>query len=243
MRRQVLPEVATVDTGAVGVAHKIWLTDGVRTQLPPRLLKGMNLIDTDAPFFLFTAVFEPPSGTGKPYLLCALVARANRLPPDVTELESKSLRVAVDVLLADWDPRLRRALADSDPAARSAVTFRSTGPLPSWAPRPVTVLGDAIHTMPPIGGLGGNTALRDAHLLGRLLPAVDRRERELTSAIGEYETELRDYGPAAVRYSLAQKDQAIGTGAAQKAATLRESRLPLDAAAGRRSASATPPLR
>jgi len=79
------------------------------------------------------------------------------------------------------------------------------------------VLGDAIHLMPPIGGLGGNTALRDAHLLGRLLPAVHRGERELVAAIGDYESEMREYGAAAVRYSLEQKDQALATGAAAKA--------------------------
>jgi 2-polyprenyl-6-methoxyphenol hydroxylase-like FAD-dependent oxidoreductase len=217
VRRQLLPEVATISAGAIGVAHKIWLNDEVRADLPPRLLAGMNLIDPDAPFFLFTSVFEPPAGAGRPYLLCALVARADTLPPDVTTLDSDSLRVAVDVLVADWDPRLRRALAESDPTARSAVAFRATGPLPTWLPGSVTVLGDAIHVMPPIGGLGANTALRDAHLLGRLLPTVDRGERDLAAAIGDYEVEMREYGPAAVRYSLAQKDQSLATGAVRKA--------------------------
>lgn len=219
VRRQLLPGVTTVDADAIGVAHKVWLTDEVHTELPPQLLTGMNLIDPDAPFFLFTSVFEPPAGTGRPYLLCALVVRSDALPPDVTELDSDALRVAVDVLVAGWDPSLRRALAGSDPAARSAVAFRATGPLPTWAPGPVTVLGDAIHVMPPIGGLGGNTALRDAHLLGRLLPAVDRGERELAVAVGEYEAEMRAYGPAAVRYSMEQKDQALRTGAAAQAGT------------------------
>ena len=166
------PNWRHIDTGAVGIAHKIWLTEEVRTALPSRLLTGMNLIDPDAPFFLFTSVFEPPAGAGRPYLLCALVARADTLPPDVTTLDSDSLRVAVDVLVAGWDPRLRRALAQSDPTTRSAVLFQASEPAPAWLPGPVTVMGDAIHVMPPIGGLGGNTALRDAHLLGRLLPAV-----------------------------------------------------------------------
>ena len=219
MRRQLLPDVTTLDTDAIGIAHKIWLTNEMRAELPPRLLTGMNLIDPDAPFFMFTSAFEPPPGAGRPYLLCALVAQTDALPPDVTQLDSNTLRVAVDVLIAGWDRRLRRALADSDSAARSAVAFRATGPLPTWKPGPVTVLGDAIHVMPPIGGLGGNTALRDAHLLGRLLPAVDRGEKGLTAAIGEYEVEMREYGPAAVRYSMQQKDQALGTGAAGKAGT------------------------
>lgn len=233
VRRQLLPGVRIVDTGAIGVAHKVWLTDEMRAGLPPRLLTGMNLIDPNAPFFLFTSMFEPPTGAGSPYLLCALVARADALPPDVTELDSDSLRVAVDVLVAGWDPRLRRALAGSDPAARSAVAFQATGPLPTWQPGPVTVLGDAIHVMPPIGGLGGNTALRDAHLLSRLLLVADRGERSLTAAVGEYEHEMRLYGAAAVRYSMDQKDRALATGAAEKAGTRAFFRL----------CSALPPLR
>ena len=128
VRRQLLPEMVTVDAGAVGIAHKVWLTDEVRSELPSRLLTGMNLIDLDAPFFLFTAVFEPPDHVSRPYLLCAMVVRPDALPPDVTELSSDALRVAVDVLVADWDPRLRRALAASDPAARSAVAFRAAAP-------------------------------------------------------------------------------------------------------------------
>jgi 2-polyprenyl-6-methoxyphenol hydroxylase-like FAD-dependent oxidoreductase len=90
--------------------------------------------------------------------------------------------------------------------------------VPAWQPSHVTVLGDAIHTMPPIGGLGGNTALRDAHLLGRLLAAVDRGERDLLGAVAAYEAEMRDYGAAAVRYSLGQRDRVLSTGAPSTAA-------------------------
>lgn len=219
VRRQLVPAVETVDTGAVGVAHKLWLTDELRAALPARLCTGMNAVLPDAPCFLFTSVFEPRQADVRPYLLCALVVRADALPPDVTELGGEALRAAVDVLVAGWDPRLRQALAAADPASRSAVTFRATGPLPPWPAGPVTVLGDAIHVMPPIGGLGGNTALRDASLLGRLLPAVEHGRRGLLDAVAAYEGELRAYGPAAVRYALAQQDQTLASGRVGTAAT------------------------
>jgi 2-polyprenyl-6-methoxyphenol hydroxylase-like FAD-dependent oxidoreductase len=216
VRRQLLPHVRTTGTGAIGIAHKVWLTDEVRGALPARLCTGMNVITVDRPYFMFTSVFEPPRG-GRPYVLCALVARSDALPPDVTELSGDALRVAVDVLVAGWHPGLRRALASSDAGSRRAVAFHATEPGPAWDPGPVTVLGDAIHAMPPIGGLGGNTALRDAHLLGQLLPAVAHSGRDLTAAVGEYEAEMRDYGAAAVHYSMAQKDQALADGAAATA--------------------------
>ena len=74
------------------------------------------------------------------------------------------------------------------------------------------MLGDAIHLMPPVGGLGGNTALRDAHLLTRQLTAAHRDERDLRSAIGAYEADMREYGPAAVRRAVADAEQVLTGG-------------------------------
>jgi 2-polyprenyl-6-methoxyphenol hydroxylase-like FAD-dependent oxidoreductase len=119
----------------------------------------------------------------------------------------------VDVLVAGWHPQLRLALAGSDPESRGAVAFRHAEPGSAWPSTPVTVIGDAIHLMPPIGGLGGNTALRDAHLLSRQLGAAARGERDTLAAISEYESDMRDYGTAAVRFALAQKDLALSHGA------------------------------
>jgi 2-polyprenyl-6-methoxyphenol hydroxylase-like FAD-dependent oxidoreductase len=233
VRAQLLPHATPVDAGVAGIAHKIWLDDATRAELG-RLGTGMNAVQTDAPLFLFTSVFEPPAATGaRPYLLCALVTRSDLLPSDVTGLDTDALRAVVDVLVAGWHPRLRRALASADPETRSAVTFSAAPPVPAWTSGPVTVLGDAIHVMPPIGGLGGNTALRDAHLLSRLLPAVDRGERDLADAVAEYEADMRDYGTAAVRYAVEQAGRLLTPGAAATAATRAFFRL----------SAAVPPLR
>jgi len=155
------------------------------------------------------------------------------LPPDVTDLDADALRAVVDVLVAGWHPALRRALADADPGSRTATAFRTVAPPAPWPSGPVTLLGDAVHAMPPIGGLGGNTALRDAHLLGRLLPAVHRGERDLRGAVAEYEAEVREYGAAAVRYSLEQQDRTLSAGVVGTAA----------ARAFLRLCRAVPPLR
>ena len=240
VRAQYLPAAAPVEAGVVGIAHKIWLTDEVRAALPARLCTGMNAVQVNAPCFLFTSVFEPPAAAGvRPYLLCALVARADLLPPDVAALDTDALRAVVDVLVAGWHPQLRHMLAASDPGSRSAVAFRASPPMPAWPSSRVTVMGDAIHTMPPIGGLGGNTALRDAHLLARLLPAADRGDRNLLNVVAEYEAEMRDYGKAAVRYSLDQRDRVLSTGAPATAAARAFFRLCATVPALRRRAFAT----
>jgi salicylate hydroxylase len=72
----------------------------------------------------------------------------------------------------------------------------------------VTLLGDAIHNMTPMAGIGANTALRDADLLRRQLVFVANGEIELLPALHDYEEQMRDYGFAAVKRSLSNARQA-----------------------------------
>jgi 2-polyprenyl-6-methoxyphenol hydroxylase-like FAD-dependent oxidoreductase len=75
----------------------------------------------------------------------------------------------------------------------------------------VTLIGDAIHNMTPMAGVGANTALRDADLLRRQLIAVTSGDQELVPALREYEERMRDYGFAAVKRSLRNARQAGST--------------------------------
>jgi 2-polyprenyl-6-methoxyphenol hydroxylase-like FAD-dependent oxidoreductase len=66
----------------------------------------------------------------------------------------------------------------------------------------VVPVGDAVHTMPPTGGVGANTALRDASTLSRALAEVNRGALTLADAIARYQAEMTEYAMAAVRMSL-----------------------------------------
>ncbi len=175
LRRQYLPDVRVEDLGVVSVGHKVWLTEQTRAALPARLTTGMNVINAGAPVSMFTAVFEPPRGR----LPAVPAVRAHRprrsaaagpADPRRRRPAGRGGRAASRA----GTRRCARALAEAEPQTRNAIAFRATAPLPAWSPSPVTVLGDAIHLMPPVGGLGGNTALRDAHLLTRQLTAAHR---------------------------------------------------------------------
>src|SRR5687768_14384827 len=56
--------------------------------------------------------------------------------------------------------------------------------------------------MTPFRGVGGNTALRDAHNLSDAFISHVRDGRPLLEAIGEYEREMRKYGFEKVQESL-----------------------------------------
>ncbi|MFF2078650.1 FAD-dependent oxidoreductase [Kitasatospora sp. NPDC058162] len=107
-------------------------------------------------------------------------------------------------LIHDWHPDLVELVRRSDVGNSSPLTIRYAEPVPHWGTGPVTLLGDAVHAMPPSAGQGANTAFRDAARLCRSLTAVHRGEAELIATVEEYELEMLDRGFAAVADGLAR---------------------------------------
>ncbi|WP_205660602.1 FAD-dependent oxidoreductase [Amycolatopsis antarctica] len=227
VRKQYLPQAAPRPAGVAGIAHKLFLTEQTLAWMPERLGHGMNLVSGSDGVSLFTSAYRPPAGArdrlaalggavpddlDQPYVLCALVTRADRLPAGLRELDDAGLRDLADELVAGWHPDLRRVLAESDPSCRSAQTFSVAPEIAPWPSSRVTVLGDAIHAVPATGGLGGNTALRDARRLTMALSGVARGDSEPVPAIAAYEADLRDHGYAAIRDALEIRDQMLAHG-------------------------------
>jgi 2-polyprenyl-6-methoxyphenol hydroxylase-like FAD-dependent oxidoreductase len=104
-------------------------------------------------------------------------------------------------LTRNWHPRFR-PLFDRMNEAEAAfwkITCSTPSGVPEWPNEPrVTVIGDAVHSMTPAGGLGANTAVRDSALLGRLLREAGGYKPGITAA---YEKEMRVYASAAVHQS------------------------------------------
>lgn len=113
-------------------------------------------------------------------------------------------------IVATWHDRLRRLVYDTNPATITAMTVRTAARVGPWPAGNVTVLGDAIHSMPPSRGVGANTALRDADLLGRNLVAA-AADGDVTAAIADYERRMRGYGFAAVKASERALRQSVIT--------------------------------
>ena len=234
VRQQLLPYAERIDTGVLAVAGKHRL-DGASlngaslngagldgANLPRSLREDANMVVPAGSDFLFTAVWQPdrknlveqtaPDGflldNTTAYTFWAYADKASRFPADTETQSGDRLQSLVLDRTTDWAPALRELIGGSDPATVNAIRVRSATPVKPWSTGRVTLLGDAIHNMTPMAGIGANTALRDADLLRRQLIAVASGEQDLVPALHDYEEHMRRYGFAAVKRSLSNARQA-----------------------------------
>jgi 2-polyprenyl-6-methoxyphenol hydroxylase-like FAD-dependent oxidoreductase len=224
VRTQYLPHAARVTTPAGGIAGRLPLDDSTRGWLPEFLAGGMTMVmPRSGRCSMFCSAFagrgamssaiaagvdlgglglQPDQllDTTEDYVLCGLLADHRALPPDVVDLDGPTLHALAVELVRDWEPTLRRMVAGCDPASMGGMRYRRSTPVDPWPASAVTVLGDAIHNMPPVGGLGANSALRDAAALAEQLTAV-RDGAPLLPAVAAYEDRMRGWGYAALRES------------------------------------------
>ncbi|MFJ2992709.1 FAD-dependent oxidoreductase [Pandoraea sp. NPDC087047] len=136
------------------------------------------------------------------YLYWAFIGPAQTLlgaPHTSAGMSGISPVARIDALTHTWHPHLTSLFAHAVPETIRTMPVRSTTcPLP-WQIDGVTGLGDAVHTMSPAGGLGANTALRDAARLATHLKAVAHGRTPLSQAIATYERDMCERAREAVR--------------------------------------------
>ncbi len=216
VRAGLLPHMRIRDTGVRCLWGRTPLRPALRDQLP-------------APLFDRVAVAVAPSGhigilgayrTRRPHLeAAAAVTPTVSLDPEPDYLmwvlskessgseepwrtaSSAELHRYAVAATAEWHPAVHQAVREADPEDCFVQNVRVADQPPTWPAGRVTLLGDAIHPMSPAGGTGANTALRDAAVLADKLTDV-RHPARLIPAVAAYETEMRQYGFAAVAESL-----------------------------------------
>jgi 2-polyprenyl-6-methoxyphenol hydroxylase-like FAD-dependent oxidoreductase len=238
VRRQFLPGAQLVDTGIRALGGKVALTRETRSSVPAALLQGPTLVRAPGGRAMFLAVQElgepsetrngpdrdgstPPRGAAlrsddtSSYLMWGLSARGERsgFPSGPGQMEDEALRGFALKACSSWHPDFSTMIRMTDPSSIGVITIRTSVPVGPWPSARITLIGDAIHSMTPYRGIGGNVALRDASLLGRNLAAAHRGEMPLLRAIREYESAMLDYGFRAVRRSLQAAEQAHAQGA------------------------------
>jgi len=201
VRHQLLPHAEHATGGFGGVLGRTTLTDTYAALVPGfgTIVRGENVTlmlgkmrfhrpPHEAAAQLAPDVWLPPTDS---YLRWAML-----LPPEI-DRTGDDMRDVVGDLIGDWHPTLRDLVRDAT-AANDLGALRYAKPVPHWGTRPVTLLGDAIHVMPPSAGLGANTAFLDAATLVRELTSGD----PLLAAVERYEHTMLRHGFDAVRVSV-----------------------------------------
>nr|BBH87343.1 oxidoreductase [Thermosporothrix sp. COM3] len=234
VRQQLLPEAKRLDTGVVALMGKVPLTPEVHNLLKVHQLDWASIILGPKGRSLFSAVhdlhdkadvrvqgsiganedallteestlFENTSD----YYFWAFVTKQKNYPRDPQQLSGDALLQIAQEMTAGWHPVIQQLLKQTPPETMLATPLRIASSVRPWDSQNITLLGDAIHSMPPTRGIGGNTALRDAELLCQKLVAVSRQEQTLPVALKEYVTEMLDYSFAAVRSSKQSLDMMV----------------------------------
>jgi 2-polyprenyl-6-methoxyphenol hydroxylase-like FAD-dependent oxidoreductase len=134
------------------------------------------------------------------YVFWGVLAQQHLLAVSDDELSAMpglDLQRLVLALSVDRPQTLRTLIEQCRPDQTFVLKMRIAKPIEHWQTTNITLLGDAIHVMPP-NGSGANTALRDASLLSRSLIAVAHQAMPLYQALQDYEIEMLRYGFDAV---------------------------------------------
>jgi 2-polyprenyl-6-methoxyphenol hydroxylase-like FAD-dependent oxidoreductase len=216
VRRAHLPHLQRRELGILNIAGRLPLTDPAARALPAGMTDGsINNIVPACAGWMFASTWPAAHdgngqpGTGEDFLVWAYAAALGSYPAEVESLHAGELQHLVVDRIQGWDPRLVDMITRSDPATVAPVPLRSMDVLPWWAPSPVTLLGDAIHNMTPMAGIGANTALRDADALRRALTAGT--EDSIAERVGRYEAEMRGYANEALALSSRNARNAAST--------------------------------
>jgi len=205
VRHQRLPDLRRHDLGILNIAGRVPLAGAVAAALPGELVDGgINNVVPARTGWMFLSTWA----TGDPdtidvsegatqYVIWAWAAAETSYPQGVRDLDGTQLKRIVTERIEDWTAPLRTLVDATNPSTITTVPLRTMPQLPNWTPSRVTLLGDAIHNMTPMAGIGANTALRDADQLRRALitPA------DPIDGIGTYETAMRDYANRALKLS------------------------------------------
>jgi 2-polyprenyl-6-methoxyphenol hydroxylase-like FAD-dependent oxidoreductase len=196
-------QAAPMDLGLRIIYGKTPLTPEVEAQLHPTMKKGISFVtDRSQDGHKVTLVFEAmrfnhPDAPGN-YAFWALTSRKDVFEQDVQLLKMSGREVAAVAqrFTAAWHPSIRTIFDNQAVDQTAALRVSSSNPdhPPTWpTDRRVTVLGDAVHCMPPTGGQGANAAMYDAALLGHVLAESGEVADEgwSTDTIARYEAGMR----------------------------------------------------
>ena len=218
LREQLLPDCPPIDTGYRGIYGKTPLIQDGKSLLPKSLENSglFALGEHDHIFFFTTIRFNEPPKTAfarlvpdqeppinEDYVMWAIMFTREALPSDVWTLDAKALHQLALNAARGFHPVLQRFVELADIEYTVAVALNAGTRPKEWPALRATLMGDAVHVMPPTGAHGGNTALLDAALLADKLKEAASRGEPLEQAIKRYQDEMVPFAFKQVESSMA----------------------------------------
>jgi 2-polyprenyl-6-methoxyphenol hydroxylase-like FAD-dependent oxidoreductase len=213
LRAQLMPDADPANTPMAGIYGRSPLWQNGESIIPEVLRTSGVLAIADQPgrAFFFTSMRfgeSPPEAfarlapgsyapTGDDYVMWGLLLRQEEVPMNIRG-DLLGLGKLAALKSADFHP-LIRWLVETAELDATVLNLFATGRRPHrWAVPRATMMGDAVHVMPPFGAHGGNTALRDAALLGQRLVESQASGTPVEEAIAAYQDEMVPYAFSAV---------------------------------------------
>ncbi|MEI9939226.1 MAG: NAD(P)/FAD-dependent oxidoreductase [Pseudomonadota bacterium] len=198
---QFQPSAGREDTGVCAISGKIPFQGASLADFLSASVGESAVIIDKQPQGMFLGKHQLEEDQGS-YLFWSFGGPRERFPANLDALPPDGLIQLAQQMTNGWHPRLHAMIGKADPATVRVLRFRASKRVAPWRPSTVTLLGDAIHSMPPSGGLGANTALRDASALCEALINNSRGHGTLVEAVGDYEKRMFEYAFPAIDESM-----------------------------------------
>lgn len=237
LRAATLPDHEPIDSGMRALYGRTPLQIRGRCMVPPALTKSGVLAVGDRPgrcaFFTSMRFGEQPAaaferlapGTRAPvdddYVMWGLVFPGADSPFTDRQPTPPQLDEFAGTLVGEFHPAVQELIAESQPEYTMEVKLMAAPRPRGWRMSRVTLMGDAVHAMPPVGAHGGNTALRDAALLATKLEHAVAQGDPLEHALSAYQAEMVPYAFRAVGDATKQLRRLTGSNPVQRWVLLR----------------------
>jgi 2-polyprenyl-6-methoxyphenol hydroxylase-like FAD-dependent oxidoreductase len=222
VRRQLLPDAVVADTGVRAIFGRTPLLtrgeelldheligDGVVALAPPSHALLVATMQFRERPHIAAARWAPdvPLAMRDDYVAWSVLFPADEL--DGSGSDTNALQDAAARQAKRFPPEFSRVVAEGDPTDAVLVPIQAASPVPEWETTRVTLMGDAIHAMPPLGTHDVNAALHDARILTEQLVAGG--DRNVFPALRAYEAMMRRDGFGAVQRAQADLREMVGT--------------------------------
>ncbi|RAO70445.1 uncharacterized protein BHQ10_006457 [Talaromyces amestolkiae] len=219
VRKQLLPEYRFADTGSCCIYGKTYITPELSERFPALRMRWFTAILDSTPVLQsiifgerpFSMIVEPvlfnrnseQSDLPKDYIYWGLIFSRDAIPLDDAALDealrSQPAQITLD-MTSEWHSSTRSLCELQEQSLASGMRVYTASPnMEEWAPSSrVTLLGDAIHTMSPAGGVGAMAALHDSATLAEII----HKDGVSESSIGNYETRMRDFSNVCIQRSF-----------------------------------------